>query len=125
MSKIPAILFICVLSLPAGWAQDHASAAAHHRQGMALYRAHDPKGAIVELTKAVEIDTRYAEAWNDLGVIQRQQGHLKTAVDCFRKAIAANPQFSGTLYNLALALEASGDFGAATQQVRQFLALAP
>ncbi|MCU1275693.1 MAG: hypothetical protein JWO48_3124, partial [Bryobacterales bacterium] len=32
MSKILAILCICVLLLPAGWAQDHATAQAHHRQ---------------------------------------------------------------------------------------------
>ena len=106
-------------------AQDHAAAVEHHQRAMALYGAHDVRGAITELNRAVELDARYAEAWNDLGVIQRQQGKLKTSIECFHKAIDAKPQFESARYNLALAFEASHDFDAALTQARNVIALAP
>src|SRR5690349_5435496 len=84
---------LAIVALAPSLAQDHASAAAHHQQGMALYRAHDPEGAIHELAQAVEIDPHYAEAWNDLGVIQRQRGNVKVAIDSFRHAVNQKPQF--------------------------------
>ena len=115
-----AAICLLVLCPCAARAQDQDTARAHHQQGMAFYRAHDPEGAIRELMRAVEIDAGYAEAWNDLGVIQRQRGNLKVAIECFRKAIAANAQFANALYNLALALEASGDVKSATEQVRRY-----
>src|SRR4029077_2993742 len=93
MSKRLAIVCLYLLCRVAATAQDHAAAEAHHQQGMSLYRAHDAEGPIRELTQAVEIDPGYAPAWNDLGVIQRQRSHLQIAIDCFRKAVAANPQF--------------------------------
>ena len=120
-----AVLFLSQLGLLSAGAQDQASAAGHHQQGMALYRAHDPGGAIRELRQAVELDAHYAEAWTDLGVIERQRGDLKDAVDSFRKAIAEKPEFAGALYNLALALEASHDVNGAMEQTRRVLALAP
>ncbi len=67
MLRCIAILWLLLPFPAAASAQDHASAVTHHEQGMALYRGHDPEGAIRELTRAVEIDARYAEAWNDLG----------------------------------------------------------
>jgi tetratricopeptide (TPR) repeat protein len=81
--------------------------------------------ARLQLTRAVELDARYAEAWNDLGVIQRQQGKLKTSIECFHKAIDAKPRFESARYNLALAFEASHDFDAALKQARNVIALAP
>ena len=116
---------LCLFFALASSAQDHAAAVQHYQRAMALYGAHDVQGAITELTRAVELDARYAEAWNDLGVIQRQQGKLKTSIECFHKAIDAKPRFESARYNLALAFEASHDFDAALKQARNVIALAP
>src|SRR6185295_14753142 len=121
MSRWAGVIFLPLLCPLSAGAQDHASAAAHHQQGMALYRAHDPDGAIRELSQAVAIDAHYAEAWNDLGVIQRQRGKLPAAIDSFRRAIAEKPDFAGALYNLALVLEASHDIHGAIEQTRRVL----
>lgn len=125
MSKKLVVLCLYVLGLPAAHGQDHATADAHHQQAMALYRARDGEGAVRELKKAVEADEHYAEAWNDLGVIQRQRGELKPAIDSFRKAVTEKAIFVNAVYNLALALEAAGDRTGASEQIRHVIALAP
>jgi len=53
---------LAIVALCPARGQDHASAAVHHQQSMALYRARDPEGAIRELSRATEIDPHYAEA---------------------------------------------------------------
>src|SRR5713226_7853313 len=123
MTRWTAVFFLSQSALLSAGAQDHASAASHHQQGMALYRAHDLDGAIRELSQAVAIDAHNAEAWNDLGAIERQRGNLKAAVDSFRKAIAEKPEFTGALFNLVLALEASHDVSGAIEQARRVLEL--
>jgi Flp pilus assembly protein TadD len=106
-------------------AHGHQSAETHRRQALALYRTHDDSGALRELSRALEIDPHYAEAWNDMGVIQRQQGDLTAAIRSFRNAIVEKPAFTRAIYNLALALEASHDVGGAFEQVRRVIASAP
>jgi protein O-GlcNAc transferase len=125
MSRKLPLFFLLVLCPPAMQGQDQAAARAHHDQAMALYRTHNREGAIHELVRAVEIDASYAEAWNDLGVIQRQVGDLNAAIASFQKAIGANAHFPSATYNLALALEASGDASGAMEQVRHVIDLAP
>src|SRR5437870_12011097 len=120
-----AAFWLSLSSLSSAGAQDHASAETYHRKGMALYRSHDFAGALRELARAVEIDPHYAEAWNDLAVIHRQQGDLTGAIHGFRNAIAEKPGFAGAVYNLSLALEASRDIRGAIEQVRRVIALVP
>src|SRR5882724_11856049 len=116
---------LAMVALVPALGQDHVSAAGHHQQGMTLYRAHDPEGAIRELARAVEIDPHYAEAWNDLGVIQRQRGNVKTAIDSFRHAVREKSQFASAEYNLALALEAVHEVAGAVEHARRVTTLAP
>ena len=104
-----AVGFLCALAARSQAIPNRSEAPAHHRQGLLLYQSNDPPGAIRELELAVKIDPRYAEAWNDLGVIQRKGGDLTRAVRSFEKAVKVKPAYEHAIYNLALAYEAQND----------------
>src|SRR5258708_34403095 len=88
-----AMTFLCALAARSQAISNRSEASGHHRQGLLLYQSNDPVGAIRELELAVKIDPGYAEAWNDLGVIQRKRGALTRAVRSFEKAVEVKPAY--------------------------------
>ncbi len=60
--------------------------------------------AIKELEKAVEIDSRYAEAWNRLGTIAYVSRDFPRAEYCFRQALKHAPESYPPMVNLGAAL---------------------
>lgn len=61
---------------------------------------------------------RHAGGWNLAGVVAQTGGDLRTAVDCFRRAVAAGGG-AGMLVNLGFAQQKLGDDGAAMAAFRQ------
>ncbi len=101
------------------------SAAALHARAMSLYNAGDLPGAIRELRAAVALDASDAEAWNDLGVLERKNGDTKAAVHSFSKALERKPDFANALYNLAIAHEALGQWRQAEEQASRLVEMKP
>jgi tetratricopeptide (TPR) repeat protein len=64
--------------------------------------------AIANFTKALEVNPNLAEAHNQLGIIQAQQGSLDNAILCFQRAISIEPEYADAHYNLGNALTESG-----------------
>jgi tetratricopeptide (TPR) repeat protein len=58
------------------------------------------EGAIASLQRAVEIEPRFAAAWNHLGTIAYQTRRYRDAEDYFRKGIEADPQAYEPVVNL-------------------------
>ncbi len=69
--------------------------------------------AIANFIKALEVNPNLAEAHNQLGVIQAQQGSLDNAILYFQRAIAIDPEYADAHYNLGNALAESGQIEAA------------
>jgi arylsulfatase A-like enzyme/Flp pilus assembly protein TadD len=69
--------------------------------------------ASVDFRKAVELDPRYASAWNGLGVALRQSGDIDGALEAWRKAVDSKPDFGYALYNLGLGYLEQGNKGEA------------
>jgi Flp pilus assembly protein TadD len=57
--------------------------------------------AIVQFRKALEIDPRYAEAHNNLGVALAGCGRTNEAIEHFRKALELKPDYAMALNDLA------------------------
>ncbi len=51
-------------------------------------------GALAKLEQATRIDPSWAQAWNDLGVVQRRQGDPPATLRSFEKAVTADPAFA-------------------------------
>ena len=58
--------------------------------------------AIYRWEKAVEIDPKYAEAYNDLGVAYEHEGQLMKARDAYEKALQIEPNNSQIRQNYEL-----------------------
>ena len=82
-------------------------------------RPDDLARAAEDFRQAVELDPKYASAWNGLGVSSSQTGDMDGAISAWEKAVALKPDFGFALYNLGLGLLGKGDkAGALTNLTR-------
>ena len=70
-----------------------------NQQGEEKYNKGDIEGALNAFTKAIEVDTDFATAHNNLGVLYWQTGELQKAVDHFAKAVKIDPNDRDTIVN--------------------------
>ena len=96
-----------------------------YRKAVKLARSRETQQAVTELEKAIVIDTEFAEAHHDLGVVYARLGRCPEAAAEFRRAIELIPQESLPYSNLAWVLLASGQRTAAETNVRHALQLSP
>lgn len=59
--------------------------------------------------KAIEYDTRSADAYNGLGAVYRLYGNLEEAINCWQTAVSLRPDHPDALFNLGSALLDEGD----------------
>ena len=69
--------------------------------------------AVKRLERAVEMAPQFAAAWNNLGTIAYHRRNFERAEECFRKALAADPQAFDPLVNLGGVLLVTGKLDAA------------
>lgn len=67
----------------------------------------------------------HPQAWNNLGIILREQGRLDEAIEAFTRSLSIQPNAPNSLANLGNALGELGQFDQAISIYRQALALAP
>ena len=79
-------------------------------------RKNKPAEAVKELQKAVDIYSKYAAAWHDLGRIQQQGGDIAQARKSFAGAIAADAKFISPYLSMA-ALETKAENWAALAKI--------
>ena len=72
-------------------------------------QAGDLARATEDFRRAVELDPKYASAWNGLGVGLLQSGDIDGALASWKKAVELKPDFGFALYNLGLGLLGKGD----------------
>jgi len=53
---------------------------------------------------AIEVNPQYAEAYNNLGVLYRDEGEIKKAIACYDKCLALNPHSRNASQNRLLAM---------------------
>ena len=85
----------------------------------------DWRGAEASFARAVALAPRVAAVLLRAGVLAMNLGRLDEAIGLQRRAIEQDPLSAGSYHNLALALDANGDFIEAEQAFRKALELAP
>jgi tetratricopeptide (TPR) repeat protein len=87
------------------------------------------KGRHEEATKlfrqATSIDPEFADAFNELGVEESQQGNLANAVEDFQKAVTVVPDHATALSNLSIALAKMRRYDEAYATARRALQYMP
>ncbi len=95
-------------NLGAGPMEMAGDAAIHYNIGQAHSRQGRAAEAGKALTRAVELDPAYWQAWNDLGTIQAQQGDAAGAAVIFERVTRARPDRPEPWVNLAHSCRALG-----------------
>ena len=73
--------------------------------------------AEVDLIRAIELDSRNAEAHDDLGAVLAQTSRVDQAIEHFRRAVELDSSYLKAHHNLALALYLVGDLDSALSSV--------
>jgi Flp pilus assembly protein TadD len=100
---------------PEGW---YFAASARFLRG-------DVGGALPLVRRAIELDVKYADAYNLLGAIHGTMGEVDAARDAFRTSIRLDPRDSVTYVNLAQAEQAAGESAVAADLLAEALSLDP
>jgi Flp pilus assembly protein TadD len=73
--------------------------------GLAHARDGDEAAARALFERATSVCSRCGPAWNELGVLDRQQGRFAEAEQAYRSAIELEPGYAPAYYNLAVLYE--------------------
>ncbi len=104
---------------------DPTSADAWHLLGLAAFQLGVFAKAVKHLSKAVQVRPEFAEAWNNLAIALKSKAlqaparnaavlaELDAAQAAFAQAMALRANYVEAAHNLAILLEAKGDFDAA------------
>jgi Flp pilus assembly protein TadD len=78
-----------------------------------------------EVMAAIRLKPGDAEAWNNLGVLRRQQGRADEALSSYRMAIELRPGFAEVHHNIGLLLASEGRLEEAAEEFGEALRLKP
>jgi tetratricopeptide (TPR) repeat protein len=81
--------------------------------------------AIADFTKAIELDPKFANAYNNRGIMHGRKGEMDKAIADYTSAIGANPKFTWPYNNRALAYARLGDVDKALADYEKVLELDP
>ena len=83
----------------------------------------DYKNAILKFKKAIEIDSKFAFAWDNLGVSYRQANQYDKAIKAYKKSLEINPKGRLPLINIAVTYNLNKDYASAIKYYNKFIAL--
>lgn len=83
------------------------------------------EGAQQAYQRAVDLDPRFARAWNNLGAIQDQLGETEAAIASLRMAVRLKEDYGLAWFNLGAALINRGSYSDAALSLLRGLDLAP
>jgi len=85
------------------------------------------EGALEEAARlcreATEVAPTIAQAWSQLGLVERRRGAIAVAISAYRRALALDPHQAATRQNLAVALLLAGDIPGCRDAFRQAITL--
>lgn len=80
---------------------------------------------IMNYRRALEIDSNYVDAWNNLGVSYFYYGNLDSAVICFRRALDKKPDYPPGHNNVGYLLDTMGEYDQAIAHYQRAIELKP
>ncbi|MFA4916738.1 MAG: tetratricopeptide repeat protein [Syntrophales bacterium] len=96
---------------------------ARYNLATTLYLKGDLDSAASESRLGIVLDPRDSEGYNILGLIYKKQDKTQEALEMFRKALAIDPGYPPTHYNMAITLEDLGNIPGAMFHYQKFVDL--
>jgi tetratricopeptide (TPR) repeat protein len=104
---------------------DPAEAVLHYKLSRALGKMNDVAGELHELQRTIELDSKLAEAQNQLGYLAVHRGEAERAESYFRAATEADPSYIVAWVNLAATLASEAKWSEADVAARRILEIDP
>ncbi|MFQ5900371.1 MAG: tetratricopeptide repeat protein [Thermodesulfobacteriota bacterium] len=101
------------------------AAVRHNLQGMKLYNDFRFSDAIAEFRKAISLKPAYPEAYNNLGIVSKGMGDIKTALKYYNEALRFRPDYPEALNNAGVALDRLGRHDEAESRFLKAIQLLP
>lgn len=100
MKKI--LLTVVLLFLLGGWVEkpnEKEEAELYYKNGNTKYNLNDFKGAILDYSKAIELNPQYTIVYYNRGVAKHDLKNYIGAILDYNKAIKLNPQYAEAYFN--------------------------
>ena len=91
--------------------------------GMEFMNEGDAENAIKKFTKAVEIDPKFAFAWDNLGISYRKNNQYDKAIEAYQKSLEIYPEGRLPLLNTAITYNLNKEFKQAIVYYKKFISL--
>ena len=88
-------------------------------RGRETYENKEYDEAEIYLLKVLEVESRFADVMNMLGVISHDRGDIVTAKEYFEKALDLNPRYTEAALNLAVTYNEQGQYEKARETYGQ------
>ena len=97
----------------------------HFNSGVTFYNQKQFSKAIQAYQKAIELDSTYVEAYNNLGIVYQAVGDTKSAIGAYQKSTEINPRYEKGYNNVGLLFLLEGRHEEALEVFRKTLAINP
>ena len=101
------------------------SAILMNKIGIAYHQLADLGAAANYYSRAIKLDSKYAEAMNNLGTIYYSRGSYRRAIGQYKKVLRIKPESASTLANLGSAYFARKQYELASENYQKALAIDP
>ena len=101
------------------------TATQHNEQGMAFDEAGQYDNAIAEYTRAIEVDSNYAEAYSNRGYAYSNKGEYDNAIADYTRAIELDSEYAGAYNNRGWAYYLKGEYDNAITDYARAIELDP
>lgn len=92
----------------------------YYNNGIEAFDNQDYQGAIKNYNKAVEIDSKFAFAWDNLGLSYRYVGEFNKAIECYEKSLKVDPKGRLPMLNIAITYEYLKDYEKAKKAYKKY-----
>lgn len=79
--------------------------------------------AILKFTKAIEIDPKFAFAWDNLGISYRKTNQYEEAITAYKKSLEINPEGRMPLMNIAVTYNLKKEYNTAIKYYNKFISI--
>ena len=101
--------------------ENDLSASDWYQKGKNAAMKEDDDNAIHYYQKAIDLDSRYTEAYISIGTPYERKGNYDEAIKCYQKAILLNPQDWFPYFSMGYAYERQGNYDQAIESYEKVL----
>lgn len=112
--------------------QKHKNSISNNKKAREFYeegQKYSAKGmydlAIVEYNKAVKKDSKFAFAWDNLGICYRKLNRYEEAIKCYKKSLELDPKGNMPLMNMGVAYDFLKDYKSASEVYVKYIEYYP